>query len=704
MKTSAFLSSVRRPALMLACASLLGIPAVLSAADEALENYIEIGSGYTLQSGDRAGFQKQFQVRKDGFGGIEDFRYTRQVNDSTVLKLRGHAMAGNGDYLLDFSYLRDEVGYLKFGYKRFRTHSDGTGGIWPLANGTGLGFTLHDEDMYIDRSNFWIELGFNRPDIPSVVLRYDFFGRDGTKDSTAWGDSGLPVSASATRGVLPSFITVDEKRHVIEGTVAQRTEKNEWEVALRYDNGEYDNTRYTRRRARETAADRYVTNKDGADYDLFQMRGAYAVDLTEQIKVTTSVARTKIDTSLNGSRINGSAYDAAYSTTFPTRQVRDEGFFPLASRPNLGESELTQTVANVQMLYRPLEHLAVIPSLRFEKTKSHTAVELIETNFLPNINTPVQEELENEADKDWKSYTANLELRYNAIKNVTFNVSAEWTKGDGKLDEVEYVHHVVGIQRATELERAVQKYAFTTNWYARPGMTVTGQYYYKASQNDYRDRIDTTNDAPTSSDRYPAFLGNQDFETNDMNVRFSWRIMPNLRSVTRYDYMITKISTQPTALAFIQTGESTQKILSQSFSYNPLPRWYLQATANLVKDELETPAAYATGGATNLVPVSKANYNSYGISSGYALDDVSDLYVSYDYYETRDSFFNNAPATVPFGYMTEMQTASATWKRKLDRRTTVVLKYTYAKSEDPASRGFADYEANMIQAKVQYRF
>ena len=704
MKTSAFLSSVRRPALMLACASLLGLPATLSAADEALENYIEIGGGYALQSGDRPGFQKQFQLRKDGYGGIEDLRYTKQINDSTVLKLRGQALPGNGDFLLDLAYIRDEVAYLKFGYKRFRTHYDGTGGIWPLANGGGLGFTLHDEDMHIDRSNLWLEFGVTRPNIPSFVLRYDYYERDGTKDSTVWGDTGLAVSASATRGILPSFIKIDEKRHVLQGTVAQRNEKNEWELAVRYDNSEYDNTRYNRRRAREAAADRYVTNKDGADYDLFQVRGAYATDVTEQIKVTTAVARTKIDTSLNGSRINGANFDAAYSTTFPTRQVRDEGFFPIPGAPNLGEAEMTQTVANIQLMYRPLENLAVIPSLRFEKTNSHTSVELIETNFLPTINTPDQEELENEADKGWKSYTANLEVRYNVVKNVTFNVNAEWTKGDGYLNETEFVHHVVGIARATDLERAVQKYAFTANWYARPGMTFAAQYYYKAAQNDYRDLVDTTSDAPTSSDRYPAFLGNQDFETNDANVRFSWRILPTLRSVTRYDYMITKIKTQPTALAFIETGKNTQNILSQSLSWNPLPRWYLQATANLVKDKLETPANYATGAALNLVPVSRSNYNSYGISSGYALDDVSDLYVSYDYYEARDSFFNNAPATVPFGYMTETQAASATWKRKLDRRTTVVVKYTYAKSEDPAFRGFADYEANLIQAKVQYRF
>jgi hypothetical protein len=701
MKTSVFLSSVRQPALLLACASLLALPAALNAADE-LENYIEIGGGYTLQSGDRPGFQKAFQLRKDGFGGIEDLRYTKQINDATVLKIRGQAMAGTGDYLLDLGLTKDEVGYLKFGYRQTRTYFDGTGGIWPI---NGLGFTLHNEDMHIDRGNLWFEAGLTRENLPSFVFRYDYLTREGTKDSTVWGDSGLPVSASATRGVLPSFVKIDEKRHVLQGTIAQRGEKNQWEVALRYEEGDQDNARYNRRRARETTADRYVTNREGQKYDLFQMRGAYAVDVTEQIKVTTAVSRTKMDTTLSGSRVVGSTFDAAYSSTFPTRQVRDEGFFQLPGH-DLGHAEMTQTVANIAVLYRPLEHLAVVPSLRFEKVESETEVEFIETNFLPTINTPVLEDVLGKTDKDWKSYTGVVEFRYNGVKNVTFNLAGEWSKGDGDIGELRvlepgHTNQVISIDRATALDRATQKYTFTTSWYFRPGMALSGQYYFKASQNDYRHTRDNT---VSASDKYPAFITNQDVETHDFNVRFSWRILPTLRSVTRYDHMLSTINSQQTSLAFIETGERKQNILSQAFTWNPLPRWYLQASANFVNDRMETPAAYATGTASNLVPVSKANYNSYGFSTGYALDDASDVYATYDYYEARDSFFNNAPATVPFGYQTETQSASVAWKRRLDRRTSVTVKYTYAKSEDPAFRGQADYEANMIQAKVQYRF
>jgi hypothetical protein len=115
MNTTAF-HSLRRSLTLLACAGL-GLALSLNAASKepAYENYIDIGTGYTLQSGDRAGFQRDLQMRKDGFFGIEDLRYASEIDDATALKIRGKMLAGTGDYLLDIAITRDEVGYLKFG-------------------------------------------------------------------------------------------------------------------------------------------------------------------------------------------------------------------------------------------------------------------------------------------------------------------------------------------------------------------------------------------------------------------------------------------------------------------------------------------------------------------------------------------------------------------------------------------------------------
>ncbi|HEY0862818.1 MAG TPA: hypothetical protein VGD97_01845 [Lacunisphaera sp.] len=707
MNTTAILHLIRRPMLVLAGASLLGLPGALSAQtgkakEPTYENYIDFSAGYNLQEGDRPGFQKQFQLNKKGTLGIEDLFYTTELKNEAVLKLRGHAMAGNHDYLVDLDITKEELGYLKFGYKLFRTYYDGSGGVWPT---NGLRIQLYDEDLHVDRGNLWLEAGFTKPDAVNFMFRYDYLTKKGQKDSTSWFDTGLAISATATRNTVPTYLKFDEKRHILNGTISKTTDKHDLALGLRYDKGEYENGRYGRRTPGQTT-DRYVTAKEGQDYDLFQIRGSYLTQLNEKLKLTTAVARTKIDTVLSGSRIFGAGYDADYTNNYPTRQQRDEGYFALPGH-ELGESEMTQTVATISALYLASETLRVTPSFRFEKTEWNNQVEFEETNFggAPSF-APINDEVEADSEKDWKTYAASVEARYTGYKNVSLNFKADWSNSEGQLQEERILEpgtplQAISIDRDTELERSVQKYAYTANWYARPGTTVAVQYYFKARQNDYNAVRDNT---VSTADRYPAYVTGQDFETNDFNIRLSTRLSPNFRTITRYDYQKTTIRSQEVGLAFAQSMESTQHILSESVTWNPLARWYLQGNVNYVNETLTTPAVTLTGLASNLVKNSDSNYVNFSLSSGYALDEQSDLLVDYMLYKAMGNYINNSAVSVPFGTDSKLQTFSVGWNRRMNARTTVNLKYTYAKNEDVPSLGNADYEAHLVYGKVQYRF
>ena len=59
---------------------------------------------------------------------------------------------------------------------------------------------------------------------------------------------------------------------------------------------------------------------------------------------------------------------------------------------------------------------------------------------------------------------------------------------------------------------------------------------------------------------------------------------------------------------------------------------------------------------------------------------------------------------MPYGTDSKMEMVAVGWTRRLDRRTTLSLKYTYAKNDDVPYGGTADYEANLFYAKLQYRF
>ncbi len=701
MKTNPCLLPFPRPAVLM-CAGLCGLAGLLPAAEKKeppLENYIDFAGGYSLQEGDRPGYQKAMQLNKEGFGGIEGLYLTKELNDSTTLVLQARALAGNNDYLFDLAITKVDVGFLKFGYKEFRVWYDGSGGYLPSTN---FYKQIYDEEFAVDRSNLWFEAGYTPEDMPNFNLRYDFFTRKGTKDSLAWGDTGLAVNAANIRGLLSSFWTIDEKRHQLKAEVTKTGEKAGWALGVRLDKGDYTNTRNENRRAGEAKFDRKVTQKEGQDYDLFQIRGAYENQIHEKLMVTTAVARTTIDTILSGSRIYGQDYDPVYDPAYLNRQQRDEGFLHMH-----GKSEMEQTVGTLSARYEPRETLVIVPSFRFESIDWSNRVDFEETNFgAAPANLPTIEEVEADSEKDWQVVAASLEGRYTGVKNVSLNLKGEWTQSEGDLTEERIVEPGTSLQRTTidrdtHFERNSQKYAATANWYARPGTTIALQYYYKVRTNDYRAVRDNT---VSSADRYPAYIANQDFETNDFNVRLSTKLGTGLRSVTRYDYQHSTIRTQDVGLAFGESANLTTHVVSETVSWNPASRWYLQLSANLVWDTLHTPAVDLTGAAGGLVKNSDANYTAYTLGSGYAIDDQSDLYVDYSHLQSRDSYVDNSARTVAYGSEAKTQIASVMWTRKMNRRTSVSFKYTYAKNEDVPSGGYANYEAHLFYGKLQYRF
>lgn len=722
MNTTAFLHLLRRPMLVLAGAGLLGLPGDLSAqTDKAKEptykNYIDFSAGYNLQSGDRPGFQKGFQLNKDGFGGIEGLYLTKSLNDSTTMVLKGRALAGNNDYLLDVVITKDEVGYLKFGYKAFRTWYDGSGQFYPPNK---LLVQLYDEDLHLDRGNLWFEAGYVPADKLNFVFRYDLFTRKGKKDTLSLGDSALAVSpvTVAPRGVLPAFRTIDEKRHVLKAKLSRQTAKTGWQIASTLDKAELANSYNVRRRFNEPASaatrnvspDRLFTLKDGTETDLFALRGSVSTQINEKLAVNTAVSRTTIDTMLSGSRIVGNGpggYDPVFDAVFTNRQSRDEGYLHLT-----GETQTKQTVATINALYRPTQFWSIIPAVRFEKRTTLSESDYEETNNPPSASNPtarlISEEIAVHSNNAWKLNSQSLDARYTGFKNWTVNFKADHEQNTGDIAEKQIVEpgtlNTIRIERVGDFAIGTQKYSATANWYPKGGMTVAVQYYFKARQSDFGATLDNIAvNTPTSGNRYPAYITNLDWETNDLNVRLSWKAANNLRLVTRYDYQGTTVRVQEAGLPFDEASERKSHIVAQTATWNPVPRWYLQGSVNVVFETMRTPAAKLTGNAAALVSNSDANYTNYSLNSGYALDEKSDLFVAYDYYNA-ENYIDTSARSLAYGTLVTRQQASVTLTRRLDPRTIVTLKYAYADNDDATQGGFANYTAHMLYGKVQYRF
>jgi hypothetical protein len=679
LRSSALLAAALAP-------SALTAQVASKASAPTIEGVVSVAAGATLLDGDRPAFQHHFNQKKDGYGGFEELRYKRETKTS-VFQIDGRLMPGNDEYALHLRFDQNETWYVDGGYDSYRIWYDGSGGYFRPTN---TSFRLYDEGLYIDRSKLWLELGWAPADKPYFKLRAERSTREGQKGSTHWGDTNL-TSVYSTRNIVPTYLDIDEVRDVVTFDAGHETDNQQWKVGVRYDHSELDNKKNTRRRPLETTADRFVTTKDETVTDIFSAHAFTERRFSEKLSMSTGGIITSLDTNLEGSRIYGaSGYDPVFDPAYSRRQARDEGYLELG-----GGSQMKQYVFNLNLVYLPAKNWNVRTAFRFEDMRVDNVSTFIESNIATNLSA-VLEEIEAESERKWDEFTESVEIKYTGMPNWTYNWRAEWTQGTGDLDELRLIEetNTTTISRLTDYTRDTQKYSFTSNWYARPGLTFSAQYYFKVRLNDYDAVRDSTPGG--SADRYPAYIVDQDFETNDFNVRMTWRPASNVSLVTRYDYQKSNIISTEAGLFEVTSSKATTHIISQNVTWNPTARLYIVGNVNKVWDQVATPAyMYVLNGDNN--------YLNASLAAGYALGKVTDIYADYTYYKA-DNFADNSATSLPYGADEKRNVLSVTWVRRQNENLIYTLKYSFASNRDVTSGNRNNYDAHVLYGKVQYRF
>ncbi len=671
-------------------------------------NWLELSFGNFFVSGDRAQFEQRHQRPTGPFGGIEDFHWETPVQKEGLFTVDGRAIFDNHDYALTLGVSNPKRGYVRAGYREFRTWYDASGGFFPP---NGQWFNLFDDEMSVDRGTAWIEAGLTLPNAPVVTFRYSHEFRDGRKGSTIWGDSAL-TGGLGTRAIVPSFYDIDEKRDIFELDVKHTIGNTDFGLGGRADFLDQNNSRNLRRRPGETGTtvlgpgtsiDRYVTQQDGLESDLFNVHGFSETRFSEKILFTTGGSFTTMDTDISGSRIYGPDYDPIYDPSFERRQERDSGFFDLG-----GGAQWKQYVGNINLMIIPCEHLTLVPSLRFEHSDQDGFASFTSTEVgaAPTFPT-VEEDLRNQQEREFTDVSEALELRYTGVTNWVFYLRGEWLEGEGDQKERQAETDVpppsTTIQRNTDSERFTQKYVLGINWYPHRRVNMAMQYYHKERDNDYDHHVDSTSNATNSGNRYPAFLVAQDFKTDDVNFRITWRPCSYFGSVSRYDFQLSTIDTTGDQLHSVESGEMVSHIFSQSLTISPWNPVYLQLNGTYAYDELDTPATSISGAAANLVTKSHNGYWNASALVGLTLNDRTELQAQYSYYQS-DNYINNSRVSTPYGDEASEHGVTVTLNRMLTPRLRWTLKYGYFDYSDTTSGGHNNYTAHMVYSSLQYRF
>ena len=640
--------------------------------------WVHFGGGGAIVDGSEAEFQRRTGIHAGGFGGIEEFHWEEYVGDNGLLLIDGRFLQGSEDYRFKIRWSDEEKGYLGMGFRQYRIYYAGNGGFEPVS---GAWLPLADDDLYMDRGEFWVEGGLTRPNLPELSIRYTYDYRNGTKDSTIWGVS----SATNNRGVTAAFRDIDEERHIVEGEIAKTFGDTDLKLALRYENADLDNSLNLRQQAGRSN-ESYITQKDSSDIDLFNVHAFSSTRFNEEVTFNTGYSFTTMYTDISGSRIYGAGYDPVYDPSL----ARGAGYLDMG-----GSSQLLQHVVALNVHYLPVKSLAIVPSIRIESQGTEADSAFLQT---PSATTTYF----SEGSNDYLDFAERLDIRYTGVPNWVFYTRGDWLQGDGNLDERqrELTGNTTTLNRDTDFERWTQKYSIGANWYPARKISISAETYYKIHENDYDNRADSTPN--TGTFRYPAYLRAQDFETHDANVRVTWRPVAGIVSVSRYDFQTSEVRTRAEGLSEIASAEIDSHILSQSISWTPISRLYLQATATYVIDSTSTPANKAPS-PDGLILESENDYWTGTFAVGYAINARTDLDLEYTYYRA-DNYVDSSATSQPYGAGFTEHRLMATATQRLTENLRCQLRYGFFTNDDETYGGNLDYDAHLVYGSIQYRF
>ena len=658
-------------------------------------NWLELSAGGMLTHGSAGQAQKYEQLNNGLFGGIEDFHYEELVAKKTTLSIDGRAIEGNHDYKLGIDLQKDGVGYIKLYFENFRTWDSGNGGFSPTDQ---IPYSLPGNGLGLDRGKVSLEAAYNAEGKPNVTLKYTHTYRDGQESSTLWG----PVHDSSGNlyRLYPGINDIDEASDIFQVDVTHHIKTTQVGLGVTVETGKlndaYDLTSFP-----GEAFQQKTTDRQGTTYDMESVHAFTETWFKDKYLLSTGFMFVNLDDTFSGSDIYGDDFDVAYSSSYPANYY---GYYNL----NGGAHE-NQYVLNVNLLTMPTKNFTVTPSLRVQQEDYNAnSSELV---IDPGGQTDPGS-FNNSSSRDSLDVCERLDARYTGITNWVYSAGAQWTEGQGSLNENGGITQVAGapdgqlpVKFRTEDSRFFQKYSLSARWYPIRQANVDVGGYYKDNRYNYDNTYDSTpNNAGEFNSLYPAFLVYEGFQTYDGYTRLTLRPINTVTLVSRYEYQYSTIATTPDPAAGLSEVDSSRMhshIFGQNASWVPLNWLSLQVGFNYVISTTETPASDYTQAILN----SQNNYCTVNFNSEFALDDKTDLNLGYYYYRAADSQNNMVVgAGLPLGTDEQQHSVTATLSRRISKNLRWNIKYAFTHYQDFASEGAYNFNANVIFSSLQYRF
>lgn len=651
------------------------------------KNWINVGTGGLIQHGDTALLKQQQGISGDVFGGIEDMHIEQDIDKTSQFIIDGRALFDTRDYKLELQYIRQDIGYIKMGYTHYRTWEDDKGGFLPLSGRT-FG-DAHDGEMALDRGEIWVELGLRMPDVPEITLRYSHQTRNGQEDSTIWGTTTFSGGVG-TRSVVPAFRDINESRDTFTGDASKTFGNTDVSAGMIY---EFINNRDTLylENSPGAANNIFITQKENFQSDMYSGHGSTVTRFNDNFWLTTGYSYTTFGGLTGGSRIYGPSYNSTFNPLGTAALGYGTGYIDLD-----GESAMKQHVANFNVLWTPMENLTITPEFRVEHDDTEATSTFIRTTAapqpaVPSINVASHDEL--------LTVDEGIEARYTGVPDWVFYARGDLEQQqEHRQDNGSISYTAGGLNLDADTSVRSEKITVGTNWYPLQHLNFSTQYYHQREDSNYDYLAD---DFSQANQRASSLNNNVD----DVNFRATWKPLPNLSLVSRYDFQYATIYSRWKALnAYYEYGLSSREvnhIFSESITWNPFAQMYIQGTGSYVFNRTHTPASENV--ALNPIQDSKNDYWTLGASTGLSLDEKTSLKMDGTYYRASD-YTNDSSIGMPYGDNAQEYTASISLTRQVSETVRVTLQYSYYNFMDDTYGDSTNYEGHLIYASTQIRF
>jgi hypothetical protein len=250
-------------------------------------------------------------------------------------------------------------------------------------------------------------------------------------------------------------------------------------------------------------------------------------------------------------------------------------------------------------------------------------------------------------------------------------------------------------------------------------VTVSGRYRKTIRSNDYNHHTDakTAAGVPVENEGYSAFIKEQKFDTDEITAKLTIRPSTRISVALQYQLVSTDIDTETDSVpalgipaGTVSSGNYDANVYSISVTVTPVARLYLTGSFSFH----DTRTIAYDHNARSVITY-RGDVYSVIASSGYALDNKTDLNVQYNFSRSDNSENNSFDNTPPGGSVNndyglalgldnERHGVVATLTRKITDNIIARLRYGFFYYDENSNGGYDDYTAHLVSGACTFRF